>query len=40
VQLQEAVNILRGDSYNALMKTTKTLRDLQNEAAEEEALAS
>ncbi|MDR1128835.1 MAG: peptidase S41, partial [Treponema sp.] len=40
VQLQEAVNILRGDTYNALMRTTKTLRDLQNEAAEEEALAS
>jgi carboxyl-terminal processing protease len=40
VQLQEAVNILRGDAYNALMKTTKTLRDLQDEASEEEALAS
>jgi carboxyl-terminal processing protease len=40
VQLQEAVNILRGGSYNALMKTTRTLRDLQDEAAEEEALAS
>jgi carboxyl-terminal processing protease len=40
VQLQEAVNILRGDFYNALMKTTKTLKDLQNEVAEEEALAS
>jgi carboxyl-terminal processing protease len=41
VQLQEAVNILRGGSYNALMKTTRTLRDLQEEAAEEEtALAS
>jgi carboxyl-terminal processing protease len=40
VQLQEAVNILRGDTYNALMKTTKTLRDLQNEVSEEEALAS
>jgi carboxyl-terminal processing protease len=40
VQLQEAVNILRGDAYNALMKTAKTLKDLQNEAAEEEALAS
>jgi carboxyl-terminal processing protease len=40
VQLQEAVNILRGDSYHALMRTTKTLKDLQNEAAEEEALAS
>ncbi|MDR0452916.1 MAG: S41 family peptidase [Treponema sp.] len=40
VQLQEAVNILRGDAYNALMKTAKTLRDLQDEAAEDEALAS
>jgi carboxyl-terminal processing protease len=40
VQLQEAVNILRGDTYNALMKTTKTLRDLQEEASEEDALAS
>jgi carboxyl-terminal processing protease len=40
VQLQEAVKILREDTYNALMKTTRTLRDLQNEAAEEEALAS
>jgi carboxyl-terminal processing protease len=37
VQLQEAVNILRGGSFNALMKTTRTLRDLQEEAAEEEA---
>jgi carboxyl-terminal processing protease len=40
VQLQEAVNILRGDTYNALMRTTKTLKDLQDEAAREEALAS
>jgi carboxyl-terminal processing protease len=40
VQLQEAVNILRGDTFNSLMRTTRTLRDLQNEAAEEEALAS
>jgi carboxyl-terminal processing protease len=40
VQLQEAVNILRGDTYNALMKTTKTLRDLQDEATEDETMAS
>jgi carboxyl-terminal processing protease len=40
VQLQEAVNILRGDTYNALMQTTKTLKVLQEEAAEEEAKAS
>ncbi|MDR3337933.1 MAG: S41 family peptidase [Treponema sp.] len=40
VQLQEAVNILRGDAYNALMKTSKTLKALQEEASEEEALAS
>jgi carboxyl-terminal processing protease len=40
VQLQEAVNILRGDTYNALMKTTKTLKALQEEVSEEEALAS
>jgi carboxyl-terminal processing protease len=41
VQLQEAVNILRDGDYGRLMQTTKTLRELQNEAAlEEEALAS
>jgi carboxyl-terminal processing protease len=40
VQLQEAVNILRGDTYNALMRTTKTLKVLQDEAAVEEPLAS
>ncbi|MDR1909842.1 MAG: S41 family peptidase [Spirochaetaceae bacterium] len=40
VQLQEAVNILRGGSYNALMGSTRTLRELQEEAEEEAALAS
>ncbi|MDR2245179.1 MAG: S41 family peptidase [Treponema sp.] len=41
VQLQEAVKILRGGTYNALMRTTKTLRVLQEESQEEEgALAS
>jgi carboxyl-terminal processing protease len=42
VQLQEAVNILRGGSYGNLMRTTKTLRELQNETLLEEdtALAS
>jgi carboxyl-terminal processing protease len=42
VQLQEAVKILRGGTYNALMRTTKTLKDLQEEAEEpeESALAS
>jgi carboxyl-terminal processing protease len=40
VQLQEAVNILREDAYNLLMKTTRTLKELQNEAVDEEALAS
>jgi carboxyl-terminal processing protease len=37
LQLQEAVNILRGGSFPALMKTTKTLKKLQEEA-ETEAL--
>jgi carboxyl-terminal processing protease len=42
VQLQEAVNILRNGNYSQLMQTTKTLRELQNEAILEEdtALAS
>jgi carboxyl-terminal processing protease len=39
VQLQEAVKILREENYGALMKTTKTLRVLQDEAAGEEELA-
>ncbi|MDR2516515.1 MAG: S41 family peptidase [Spirochaetaceae bacterium] len=37
VQLQEAVNILRGGSWSALMQTSRTLRDLQEKAAEEGA---
>ena len=40
VQLQEAVNILRNGSYRTLMQTTKTLKELQNEAAGELAVAS
>jgi carboxyl-terminal processing protease len=42
VQLQEAVNILKGGTYNALMRTTKTLKVLQEESKkdEESALAS
>jgi carboxyl-terminal processing protease len=40
VQLQEAVNIFRGGSYGVLMKTAKTLKDLQEEAAEDLPLAS
>jgi carboxyl-terminal processing protease len=36
VQLQEAVNILRGGNYRALMQTTKTLKVLQEEAVQEE----
>ncbi|GHV76013.1 peptidase S41 [Spirochaetia bacterium] len=42
VQLQEAVNILRAGNYGRLMQTTKTLRELQNEAVLEDdtALAS
>ena len=40
VQLQEALNILRNGSYPSLMKTTKTLKALQEEAEEEQPLAS
>ena len=40
VQLQEAVNIFRGGSYGALMKTARTLKDLQEEASEDLPLAS
>jgi carboxyl-terminal processing protease len=36
VQLQEAVKILRGGNYNALMRTTKTLKTLQEEAADQD----
>jgi carboxyl-terminal processing protease len=40
VQLQEAVNILKDGSFRALMQTTKTLKALQEEAAEDLAQAS
>jgi carboxyl-terminal processing protease len=40
IQLQEAIKILRDGSYGPLMKTTKTLRALQEEAAEDLLLAS
>ncbi|MDR0316555.1 MAG: S41 family peptidase [Treponema sp.] len=40
VQLQEAVNILRGGSFPSLMESSKTLRALQEEAAETLPLAS
>ncbi|GHU35462.1 peptidase S41 [Spirochaetia bacterium] len=41
VQLQEAVNILKNGNYPGLMRTTKTLKQLQDEAVEEGmALAS
>jgi carboxyl-terminal processing protease len=39
VQLQEAVKILREGNFGALMQTAKTLRDLQEEAAQEEEFA-
>jgi carboxyl-terminal processing protease len=39
VQLQEAVKILREENYSRLMQTTKTLKALQEEAANEEELA-
>ncbi|MDR2478967.1 MAG: S41 family peptidase [Treponema sp.] len=34
VQLQEAVNILKSGKFRALMQTTKTLKDLQEEAGD------
>jgi len=40
IQLQEAVNILRNGSYPGLLKTSKTLKALQEEAEEDIALAS
>jgi carboxyl-terminal processing protease len=40
VQLQEAVNILRSGGYQQLMQTTKTLKQLQEEAENELPLAS
>ncbi len=36
VQLQEAVNILRSGAYPELMRTTKTLKVLQEEAAQDD----
>jgi carboxyl-terminal processing protease len=36
IQLQEAVNILRSGSYPGLMRAAKTLKTLQEEAAQEE----
>jgi carboxyl-terminal processing protease len=35
IQLQEAVNILRNGSYSSLIKTSKTLKALQEEAAKD-----
>jgi carboxyl-terminal processing protease len=40
VQLQEAVDILRGGTYRALMRNSKTLKTLQEEAAPDLPLAS
>jgi carboxyl-terminal processing protease len=40
VQLQEAVKILRSGTYTQLMKTSKTLKDLQEEADDALPLAS
>jgi carboxyl-terminal processing protease len=40
VQLQDAVNILQSGSYPALMRTTKTLKTLQEEAEADLPLAS
>jgi carboxyl-terminal processing protease len=40
IQLEEAVKILRGGDYGRLMQTSKTLRDLQDEAAADFPLAS
>jgi carboxyl-terminal processing protease len=39
IQLQEALNILRGGSYPGLMKSAKTLKALQEEAAKDEEFA-
>ncbi|MDR0399491.1 MAG: S41 family peptidase [Treponema sp.] len=36
IQLQEAVNILRNGSYSGLMQSSKTLKVLQEEAAQDE----
>jgi carboxyl-terminal processing protease len=40
IQLEEAVKILRDGNYGRLMQTTKTLKDLQDEAGEDILLAS
>jgi carboxyl-terminal processing protease len=40
VQLEEAVKILRSGTYTQLMKTSKTLRELQDEADDALPLAS
>jgi carboxyl-terminal processing protease len=40
LQLEEAVKILRGGTYGQLMRTTKTLKTLQDEAADDVPLAS
>jgi carboxyl-terminal processing protease len=40
VQLQEAVKILQGGEYDRLIKTTKTLKVLQEEASDDLPLAS
>jgi carboxyl-terminal processing protease len=40
VQLQEAVNILNGGTYRALMKNSRTLKALQEEASDSMPLAS
>jgi carboxyl-terminal processing protease len=39
VQLQEAVKILREENFRALMQTTKTLKALQEEAAENDRIS-
>jgi carboxyl-terminal processing protease len=36
IQLQEAVDIIRGGAYDSLIQTTKTLKALQEEALREE----
>ena len=40
IQLQEAVNILNNENFRTLMRGTKTLKVLQEEAADDLALAS
>ncbi|MDR1866834.1 MAG: S41 family peptidase [Treponema sp.] len=39
VQLREALNIVQSSAYQSLMQSTKTLKQLQEEAAEEEEMA-